>query len=142
MNAAIEWILEHWGLIAVVGSLFVEFTPAIKFSPIKAVLKWIGATVNGGLSKQLSEIENRLNEQRRSIDENELDRIRWEVLGFANACRNNQRHTKDEFEHIINLNTKYHDLLDKYEKKNGVFDMEYAYILELYQRCQHENSFL
>lgn len=139
----IEWIVEHWGLIAVIGSLFVEFTPAIKFSPIKTIFKWIGTVINGNISKQLSEIETRLNDQQRSIDENELDRIRWEVLDFANACRNNRRHTKDEFEHIINQNTKYHDMLKKCEKKkNGVFDLEYTYIIELYQKCQRENSFL
>lgn len=142
MQTAIEWVIEHWKFVALVGGLFVEFTPAIKFSPIKSILKWIGAAINGDLSKQLSEIETRLNDQRKSIDENELDRIRWEVLDFANACRNNRRHTKDEFEHIIDINTKYHELLDKYGKKNGVFDMEYNYILELYQRCQHENDFL
>ncbi len=140
--SAFEWVIEHWELVALVTGLFVEFTPAIKFNPIRAVLKWIGTAVNGGLSKQLTEIETRLDDQQRSIDENELDRIRWEVLDFANACRNNRRHTKDEFEHIINQDTKYHGLLKKYKKQNGVYDVEYAYILELYQRCQRENDFL
>ena len=61
-----------------------------------------------------------------SIDENEMDRIRWEVLDFANACRNHIKHTKDEFHHIISLNEKYHNLLDKYQDENGVFDAEYG----------------
>ena len=77
-----------------------------------------------------------------AIDENEMDRIRWEVLDFANACRNHVKHTKDEFQHIISLNTKYHKLLDKYKQENGVFDAEYEYILELYKELQHTNDFL
>ena len=71
-----------------------------------------------------------------------MDRIRWEVLDFANNCRNDIRHTKDEFDHIIDLNTKYHVLLKKYGEENGVFDAEYEYILELYRKCQRNNSFL
>ena len=43
----------------------------------------------------------------------EKDRIRYEVLDFANSCRNGRRHTKDEFQHIIDLNDKYEVLLDK-----------------------------
>lgn len=71
-----------------------------------------------------------------------MDRIRWEVLDFANACRNHVRHTKDEFQHIIALNGKYHRLLEKYKMENGVFDAEYDYILELYKELQHNNEFL
>lgn len=36
----------------------------------------------------------------------------------------------------------YHKLLDKYGDENGVFDAEYAYIVELYHDCQRNNSFL
>ena len=87
-------------------------------------------------------VNGKLNEMEKAIDENEIDRIRWEVLDFANSCRNKRRHTKDEFDHIISQNDKYHKLLDKYDMENGVFDAEYAYILRLYKKCQDENDFL
>ena len=142
MKAFFEWCMEHWGVVLFVISAFVEFTPAIKLNPIKAVLKWVGKVANGDVLLQLAALTKRSDEQRRSIDENEMDRIRWEVLAFANACRNNIRHTKDEFQHIITLNAKYHALLDTYKIDNGVFDEEYAYILNLYHKCQVENDFL
>ena len=72
----------------------------------------------------------------------EKDRIRYEVLDFANSCRNGRRHTKDEFQHIIDLNDKYEVLLGKTQDSNGVFAEEYHYILGLYHRCQAENDFL
>ena len=122
--------------------MFVQFTPAIKLSPITAILKWIGKAINGEVLERIAGLEKRADEQRYSIDENEMDRIRWEVLDFANDCRNDVKHTKDEFEHIIDLNTKYHVLLDRYEEENGVFDAEYEYILELYRKCQRNNNFL
>lgn len=136
------WCLEHWSFVLFVLGMFVQFTPAIKFSPLTSICKWIGKAFNGEVLERISGLENRADEQRKSIDENEMDRIRWEVLDFANACRNHRKHTKDEFDHIIELNTKYHKLLKKYDEKNGVFDAEYAYILELYHDCQHNNTFL
>jgi len=141
-DTVLSWCLDHWSFVLAVLGMFVQFTPAIKFSPITAMLKWIGQAVNGEVLKRITGLEERADQQRRSIDENEMDRIRWEVLDFANACRNHVRHTKDEFQHIIALNVKYHALLDKYGKKNGVFDEEYSYILELYHKCQIENDFL
>lgn len=77
-----------------------------------------------------------------NIDSNEKDRIRWEVLDFANSCRNGRRHTQDEFEHIIVLNRKYNALLEKTGDENGVFTLEYQYIEGLYKKCQIDNDFL
>lgn len=59
---------------------------------------------------------------------NEKDRIRYEILSFANSCRNGVKHTKDEFEHIVELNTKYKKLLEETDDENGVFEIEYEYI--------------
>jgi len=137
-----EWCLDNWSFVLFVLGTFVQFTPAIKFNPLSALFGLIGKWVNAEVLQRMSGLEKRADEQRRSIDENEMDRIRWEVLDFANACRNGVRHTKDEFQHIIALNTKYHNLLDKYEMENGVFDVEYAYILDIYQECQRKGNFL
>ena len=97
------------------------------------------------LSKMQTEIEEIKSEQRllraeRKADEK--DRIRYEILGFANSLRNNSRHTRDEFQHIIDLNDKYEKLLKETNDTNGVFAEEYKYILEVYHRCQAENDFM
>ena len=141
LQAVIDWLLDNWATLTVAVSVFFEITP-IKVSPIKAVLRWIGRAVNSEVLQRISGLETRADEQRKSIDYNEMDRIRWEIFDFANECRNHVRHTKDEFQHIIDLNSKYHALLEKYGEENGVFDAEYEYILELYHKCQHENDFL
>ena len=141
MQAMLEFFSEHWKEILLGLSVTVEIAP-IKINPWSALLKWIGRIINDDVVTRLQRLEERADAQRKSIDENEMDRIRWEVLDFANACRNHVRHTKDEFQHIISLNTKYHHLLEKYEQKNGVFDAEYEYILELYKELQHNNEFL
>lgn len=137
-----DWCLEHWSFVLFVIGLFVQFTPAIKFRPVTAIFKWIGKAIQRRSPPKDFRLGDTADQQRRSIDENEMDRIRWEVLDFANACRNHVKHTKDEFQHIIALNGKYHKLLEKYGIENGVFDAEYDYILELYQECQRNNNFL
>lgn len=141
LKEVFDWLLDNWASLTVIVSVFFEITP-IKLNPIKALLRWIGKAINGEVIQRISGLEARADQQRKSIDENEMDRIRWEVLDFANACRNHIKHTKDEFQHIIALNEKYHKLLEKYNDENGVFDAEYTYILELYHECQRSNSFL
>lgn len=141
LKEVFDWLLNNWATLTVVVSVFFEITP-IKINPIKALLRWIGKAINGEVILQITELKSRMDKQQKSMDENEMDRIRWEIFDFANECRNGVRHTKDEFQHIIDLNVKYHNLLAKYGEENGVFDAEYQYILELYHKCQYENDFL
>lgn len=141
LKSVFDWLLDHWATVAAILCVFFEITP-IKLNPINAILRWIGKAINGEVLQRMAGVETRLDEQRKSIDYNEMDRIRWEIFDFANECRNHVHHTKDEFQHIIDLNSKYHALLEKYGEENGVFDAEYQYILELYKKCQYENDFL
>lgn len=87
-------------------------------------------------------VDQRMGSIEKQIDDNEKDRIRYEVLDFANSCRNRRKHTKDEFEHIVVLKDKYDRLLEKTGDSNGVFNLEYEYILSLYKQCQIDNDFL
>lgn len=125
---------EQIALIIAGASIFFEVSK-IKVNPISFILQWLGKRMFEPFNDKMKELE-------RTIDENKIDTIKWEILEFANSCRNNRRHTKDEFEHIISQNDKYHKLLEKYKMENGVFDAEYAYILRLYKRCQDQNDFL
>ena len=131
MAHILDWAQAHWGVCTFVLAAFVQITPGIKFSP----LTWIGNLFLGSIRKDISGLQGQ-------IDENEKDRIRWEVLDFANSCRNGRRHTKDEYQHIITLHDKYKRLLQKTNDTNGVFDEDYAYIKRLYAERQERNDFL
>lgn len=121
-------------LFLAVGSVFFEVSK-IKVNPISFLLRWIG-------KKMFEPFDVRLDAVEKKIDQNEIDRIRWEILAFANSCRNGKRHTKDEFSHIIQQNDKYHNILNAYNMKNGQIDADYEYIEGLYKRCQEQNDFL
>ena len=143
----VQQILEWCGKNIVI--VLVGLSAPIKINPWTALFKWIGDKANedlrnkvNGLNEKidgLSKDMNSLSEQRK-VDEK--DRIRWEILYFANSCRNGRRHTKDEYLHIIELNDKYKKLLKETNDKNGVFEVEYEYIRQLYKERQEKNDFL
>ena len=131
----LRWAADHWGSILVILSLFIQWTPSIKWNPWTSLFKWIGNVIFGDMRKKIDSMA-------KAIDDNEKDRIRWEVLEFANSCRDDRRHSKDEFEHIVALNEKYKTLLEKTKDSNGVFEAEYEYIAELYKERLRKNDFL
>lgn len=130
----LEWACNNIWQLIVLGSLFIQISP-IKINPWSALFKWVAQMLTGDLKTKLDSICD-------EVRTNEKDRIRWEVLDFANSCRNGRRHTKDEFEHIIELNKKYNHLLTLTNDSNGVFEEEYKYIQRLYAERLEKNDFL
>ena len=141
MQQFFTWLGGNWIPVGIILSLVVDISP-IKINPWKSFLKWLGQAITADVMKEIREIKETQKEQQATIDENEKDRIRYEVLDFANSCRRGVHHTKDEFEHIISLHSKYERLLKKTNDENGVFTEEYKYILEIYHECQREDKFV
>lgn len=137
----IEWIGNHIVAVLLTLSVFIQIAP-IKINPWSSLIKWIGATLNAGIEQKVSLLQKKVNAISDNIDENEKDRIRWEVLDFASSCREGRRHTQDQFKHIITLNDKYTKLLQKTSDQNGVFQAEYDYIKTLYKQRQEKKDFL
>lgn len=145
---AVDWLVHNIIQIALLISVFIQITP-IKINPWSKLFKWIGGLITAESDKKINalikttgEMEKKITNLQTNMNENEKDRIRWEILDFANSCRNGRRHTKDEFQHIITLNDKYKNLLAMTGDKNGVFEMEYEYIKKLYAERQEKNDFL
>lgn len=134
MESFIRFIVAHLTEIALILSVFVEITP-IKINPISSLLRFVGKSINADLKDDVDKLALK-------VDENEIYRIRWEILDFANSCRLGKKHTYDEFTHIIDLNTRYHKIIEAREITNGQLDLEYAYIEEIFRHCQLENKFL
>lgn len=129
-------------------SIFVEFSK-IKVNPLSTVLKWIGKKITEDLKEDLKEVKK---EQERILKEQETlarqraidaaDAIKVEIFRFYNECQKRERHSEGEFNHIIQQNKKYEALMKGLKEPNGVYEMEYKYIMEIYEKCQKENDFL
>lgn len=148
LQQILEWCGQHLIAILVGLSALIQFTP-IKINPWTALFKWIGNKVNEDLRKEVSSLNQKIDGLAQDVDhldkqekEDKKDDIRHVVLDFANSCRNGRKHTKDEYLHIIALNDKYKKLLQETGDSNGVFDVEYEYIINLYKECQEKNDFL
>lgn len=147
-----EWLGKYGVQVILILSVFIQISP-IKINPWSKLFKWIGKIITEESNKKIDSLETSINETntkvelettaiKASINENEKDRIRWEVLDFANSCRNGRLHTEEEFKHIISLNDKYTILLKLTNDKNGVFESNYKYIKELYEERLKTNDFL
>lgn len=137
----LDWLVKNFLQVIVIFSIFIQITP-IKWNPITTFAKWLGKIFTKELNDLITTMQENIDDIRDDIDENEKDRIRWEVLDFANSCRNGRQHTQEEFRHIATLNDKYKILLERTKDKNGVFEAEYKYIDELYQERLKKNDFL
>lgn len=109
---------------------------------ISNIFKRIGEAAALGMRQEIADLRHVIDQQNRKIDENEKDRIRWEILAFANSCRCGHDHTKDEFQHIMALNDKYKKLLKNTNDVNGVFDIQYKYISQLFSEKLLTNDFM
>lgn len=121
------------GAAAIVLTLL-QISP-IRIDPWTALAKAIGRALNGDILKAV----DRLSED---VDQNEIDRLRWEILDFSNSCRHGRRHSKEEYDHIIRMHEKYEHILDRRGETNGQVDLAYQYIETLYKKCQLENDFI
>ena len=139
-----DWIaanLPTIGWILAILSIFIQVSP-IKINPWTAFFRWLSNAINSGTNKKLDGLLKKVDAIEANVTENEKDRIRWEILDFANSCRNTRRHTRDEFQHIITLNDKYRRLLEQTNDKNGVFEVEMEYIKDQYAEKLKTNDFL
>lgn len=127
--------------IVIFLSIFIEIVP-IKINPISWFFKWIGKTVNKDINEKLNKVSTKLEDVSDRIDKIEINDMRSAILDFANSCMNERKHTKEEFEHIIDLHTQYEETINKKGLKNGRVDLAFKYISDLYTRCLNENSFL
>ena len=144
MQEVLNWIKLNFptiGWILLILSIFIQITP-IKISPWSALFKWVGKKITNNACHKIDSLITKVSDLETSIDANEKDRIRWEILDFANSCRNNRKHSRDEFQHIVDLNDKYKRLLKKTNESNGVFDIEFKYIQDLYAERLAKNDFL
>lgn len=127
---------------------FVEVSK-IKINPWSSLFRWIGNCLMADVKAELKEVKEEQKELAKRQDEltrqraiDAADRIKAEIFSFYNECQKGQRHSEAEFNHIIQQNKKYDDLIEETGEENGVYTAEYKYILAIYEKCQREKDFL
>ena len=127
---------NNWGWILAAFSVLFEITP-IKIHPITSLLRWIGKRLTGDIRQDIADL-------REDVDMQRLSSIRSLVLDFSNSCLNGRKHTKEEFDHILEENKNYEKLVAKYHDKieNDVYKEAIAYIKRIYRKRMDKRDFL
>lgn len=134
MLELIKELITNPGVIIVTVLSCVEIAP-IKVNPWSWILSIIRHALYGDIKKELQEVKQELTETK-------VQNWRWNVLDFANSCRNGRRHSHDEWRHTISQLAEYESYIERNEITNGVFEEDAKYLREEYQKNSTNNDFL
>ena len=145
--------ITSWATLIVVGfSILFEVTP-IKFNPVSMFLGWIGKKLNKSVEEKVQKLEqtfdtrldgldSKVDELELKTDDNEIYRLRFEILDFANSCQNGRQHTREEFDHVLDALVRYERIIERRGMKNGQIEQAHRYLERLYQDWCDKNLFL
>lgn len=134
LEPVLQFLSGNWGWLLAAFLVFFEITP-IKLHPITSLLGWIGKKLNGSLKQDIADL-------RKDVDEQRMAAIRTLVLDFSNSCLNGRKHTKEEFDHVLEENKVYEKLVERYEIDNDVYKEAIAYIKRIYRKRMDKRDFL
>lgn len=128
--------------VVIFGAITLIEVAPIKINPWHSLLKWIGKVINSELQTQMTEMKNDLSNLKRDCELKNADDMRWEILNFANTCRQGVKHSKDEWRHVMDQLAKYEGYTESKGISNGVIEEDSRYLRELYRNRNSENDFI
>lgn len=123
-------LLTHPGVLLFGTITIFEIAP-IKIHP----WRWIANLLLGDIRKDMQSLRNEVTEMK-------VQNWRWNVLDFANSCKNGRRHTLDEWKHTISQLAEYESYIEKNNIVNGVFEEDAKYLRKEYQEHCDKRDFL
>lgn len=121
--------------ITILGTVTLIQIAPIRIDPWSTLLGWIRAALIG-------ELESDVKELKKDFDEEKVNSKRWNILDFANSCRNGRLHTREEWQHVISQLKEYEVITDQKGIENGVIEEEAKYLRKLYAERNEKNDFL
>jgi hypothetical protein len=118
------------GAIFLFLSIFIEWTP-LKLNPIG----WLGKRFNKHIEDKVDVIQSELVAHM-------ANEYRTRILKFQNECIRRRKHTKEEFDSVLRVCTKYEALIRKYKLENGECEMAMEYIRRVYNHCLDDGDFV
>ena len=135
LNPADVWEVVQKVIVWLAGiGIVIDLTPGIKVQPVRWLIKQLGNLMNHDLKEQLDQLQ-------KDFTDHKVDSWRMEILEFQSSCINHRRHTKEEFDHIIDILAKYDKYIKDRKLTNGQVDAAHEYILEIYKECMRTNDF-
>lgn len=124
-------------ILAVFLSL-VQIAP-IKINPWDTILGWIGSKINAGVKKQLDAVSQQSNVQKEEFREFWIDYQREAILRFSRECSQDMSHSREEWNHILDIIKRYETFCSKHEIANGVIEENSSYLRDLHKKLLQEH---
>lgn len=134
MIELIRWILDNPALTLLISTGVVQLAP-VSVNPWSTILGWARKMLVGDLEKTMLELK-------KDFEEEKVSRLRWNILDFSNSCRNDKKHTKEEWQHVISQIKEYEVFIKERNIENGVIEEEAKYLRMLYAERCIKNDFL
>lgn len=100
--------------------------------------KMIRSFLTEDLVKEHKVFHSEIDNINAKIDDNEKDRLRYEILSFASSLRRGEKHTTQEFDTIFMFHSKYQTIIKRLNVSNGYLDEEFDYIIQEFQKRKKE----
>lgn len=126
--------LTNPGVVLIGTITLVQIAP-IKINPWSWIRKKLSDLIYGEIRKDIQSVKDEITEMK-------VQNWRWNVLDFANSCKNGRRHTLDDWQHAISQLADYERYIERNEITNGVFEEDAKYLREEYQKHCRNNDFL
>ena len=133
--------LSSFGLVIFGATALIQIAP-IKINPWGFIMNNIRKFLIGDLEKEIKEQREDIRMMKKDFEQEKADNKRWNILDYANSCRNGRKHTKDEWHHVISQLKEYEAFIEERGLENGVIEEEAKYLRKIYaERCE-KNDFL
>lgn len=141
--------LVGWGAAATAAlSTIVQISP-IKINPWSALASWVGRAINGEVIKEVASLKADIQSVKKDIEgvkaadaERDAKQARSRILQFGDELIENERHTKEHFDDVLQDIDDYEAYCREHEEfKNNRTRATTQYILEIYHKCLKDHSF-
>ena len=116
----------------------VQIAP-IKINPWDTILGWIGSKINAGVKKQLDAVSQQSNVQNEEFREFWIDYQREAILRFSRECSQDMSHSREEWNHILDIIKRYETFCRKHDIANGVIEENSSYLRDLHKQLLQEH---
>ncbi len=133
INDNLAIILTGLGLLLGI----IEKSQKLPFNPVSRIFKWLRNNMKDEeLYKKVDKINKDLVELQKSKDFDVMESLRFRILDFERVLRNRKKtdiFSKEQFEAIFDMETKYEHLVEKYKIDNNKFVKAKEYINKRYE---------
>lgn len=142
LDMTISEILGGGAVIAVALATLFQIAP-IKINPWTSLAKAIGRAINAEVIEKVGNLEKDLAALRNESDERAAKDARVRILRFGDEILHDKLHSKEHFDQILQDITDYEHYCETHPHfKNNTTVMTTARILETYEQCLKDHSFL